>query len=91
MFQTEKTLSAFQWTLFLLFFLRQSWTRHQFYLQFWKDILEEKLYYNDEILLQLGVLALQAVFGSYPEEVEEESWGSCWGQHRSSYGTKGNC
>lgn len=27
------------------------------------------MYCNDETLLQLGVLALQAEFGSYPEEV----------------------
>ena len=33
------------------------------------DILEERLYCNDETLLQLGVLALQAEFGSYPKEV----------------------
>ncbi|KAM7226766.1 hypothetical protein CapIbe_021841 [Capra ibex] len=51
--------------------LQHSWTRHQFYLQLRKDILEEKLYCNDETLLQLGVLALQAEFGSYPEEQVE--------------------
>ncbi|XP_035305298.1 FERM and PDZ domain-containing protein 2 isoform X1 [Cricetulus griseus] len=48
--------------------LRHSLTRHQFYLQLRKDILEERLYCNDETLLQLGVLALQAEFGSYPKE-----------------------
>ncbi|KAI4550103.1 hypothetical protein MJT46_018829 [Ovis ammon polii x Ovis aries] len=54
--------------------LQHSWTRHQFYLQLRKDILEEKLYCNDETLLQLGVLALQAEFGSYPEEVESKAY-----------------
>ncbi|XP_057592158.1 FERM and PDZ domain-containing protein 2 [Hippopotamus amphibius kiboko] len=54
--------------------LQHSWTRHQFYLQLRKDILEEKLYCNDEMLLQLGVLALQAEFGSYPEEVESKAY-----------------
>ncbi|XP_036014875.1 FERM and PDZ domain-containing protein 2 isoform X3 [Mus musculus] len=51
--------------------LRHSLTRHQFYLQLRKDILEERLYCNDETLLQLGVLALQAEFGSYPKEQVE--------------------
>lgn len=53
----------------LCFFARHSRTRHQFYLQLRKDVLEERLYCNDETLLQLGVLALQAEFGSYPKEV----------------------
>ncbi|KAL1780609.1 FERM and PDZ domain-containing protein 2 isoform X2 [Sigmodon hispidus] len=55
--------------------LRHSLTRHQFYLQLRKDILEERLYCNDETLLQLGVLALQAEFGSYPkEQVERKAY-----------------
>lgn len=57
-------------SLFLCFFARNSLTRHQFYLQLRKDILEDRLHCNDETLLQLGVLALQAEFGSYPKEVE---------------------
>lgn len=45
-------------------------TRHQFYLQLRQDILEERLRCDDdETLLRLGVLALQAEFGSYPKEV----------------------
>ncbi|XP_055468411.1 FERM and PDZ domain-containing protein 2 [Psammomys obesus] len=48
--------------------LRHSPTRHQFYLQLRKDILEDRLYCNDETLLQLAVLALQAEFGNYPKE-----------------------
>uniref|UniRef100_A0A8D2ALS4 FERM and PDZ domain containing 2 n=1 Tax=Sciurus vulgaris TaxID=55149 RepID=A0A8D2ALS4_SCIVU len=51
--------------------LQDGLTRHQFYLQLRKDILEERLYCNDETLLQLGVLALQAEFGSYPKEPTE--------------------
>uniref|UniRef100_A0A8C9CJI7 FERM and PDZ domain containing 2 n=1 Tax=Phocoena sinus TaxID=42100 RepID=A0A8C9CJI7_PHOSS len=80
--QPQKKSSPDTFTLFLRikFFvshyglLQHSWTRHQFYLQLRRDILEEKLYCNDEMLLQLGVLALQAEFGSYPEEVESKAY-----------------
>ncbi|XP_037585897.1 FERM and PDZ domain-containing protein 2 isoform X6 [Cebus imitator] len=51
--------------------LQHSLTRHQFYLQLRKDILEERLYCSEETLLQLGVLALQAEFGNYPKEQVE--------------------
>nr|XP_021531931.1 FERM and PDZ domain-containing protein 2 isoform X5 [Aotus nancymaae] len=51
--------------------LQHSLTRHQFYLQLRKDILEERLYCSEEMLLQLGVLALQAEFGNYPKEQVE--------------------
>ncbi|EFB17639.1 hypothetical protein PANDA_014393, partial [Ailuropoda melanoleuca] len=77
--QPQKKTSSDTFTLFLRikFFasccaqLQHSQTRHQFYLQLRKDILEEKLYCNDETLLQLAVLALQAEFGNYPEEQVE--------------------
>nr|XP_023419256.1 FERM and PDZ domain-containing protein 2 isoform X2 [Cavia porcellus] len=52
--------------------LLPSLTRHQFYLQLRQDILEERLRCDDdETLLRLGVLALQAEFGSYPKEQAE--------------------
>lgn len=62
-------LPTLKLSLFSCFFARHSLTRHQFYLQLRKDILEERLYCDDETLLQLGVLALQAEVGSYPKEV----------------------
>uniref|UniRef100_A0A096P4B5 FERM and PDZ domain containing 2 n=1 Tax=Papio anubis TaxID=9555 RepID=A0A096P4B5_PAPAN len=79
--QPQKT-STNTFTLFLRikFFvshygmLQHSLTRHQFYLQLRKDILEERLYCNEEMLLQLGVLALQAEFGNYPKEVESKPY-----------------
>ncbi|XP_020928709.1 FERM and PDZ domain-containing protein 2 isoform X3 [Sus scrofa] len=75
--QKNSSLNTFKLFLRIKFFvshyalLQHSWTRHQFYLQLRKDILEEKLYCSDEMLLQLGVFALQAEFGSYPEEQVE--------------------
>lgn len=48
---------------------RHGLTRHQFYLQLRKDILEERLYCNDETALKLGALALQAELGNYAPEV----------------------
>ncbi|XP_060057907.1 FERM and PDZ domain-containing protein 2 [Erinaceus europaeus] len=84
---SEEPQKKTSWNTFTLFLrikffvshcqlLQQSQTRHQFYLQLRQDILEENLYCNDETLLQLGVLALQAEFGSYPvEEVGVETWG----------------
>ncbi|KFV65202.1 FERM and PDZ domain-containing protein 2, partial [Dryobates pubescens] len=49
-------------------------TRHQFYLQLRKDILEERLYCNDETALKLGALALQAEFGNYASEMHGKSY-----------------
>ncbi|XP_023096422.2 FERM and PDZ domain-containing protein 2 isoform X4 [Felis catus] len=80
--QPQKKTSSNTFTLFLRikFFvsccaqLQNSQARHQFYLQLRKDILEEKLYCNDETLLQLAVLALQAEFGNYPEEIESKAY-----------------
>ncbi|XP_062943414.1 FERM and PDZ domain-containing protein 2 isoform X1 [Cynocephalus volans] len=55
--------------------LRHNQTRHQFYLQLRRDVLEERLHCPDETLLQLAVLALQAEFGSYPkEQVESKAY-----------------
>ncbi|KAM9197864.1 LOW QUALITY PROTEIN: FERM and PDZ domain-containing protein 2 [Dugong dugon] len=76
--QRKTSASVFSLFLRIKFFvshvglLQQSQTRCKFYLQLWRDILEEKLYCNDETLLQLGVLALQAEFDCYPQEQVEE-------------------
>ncbi|XP_048361869.1 FERM and PDZ domain-containing protein 2 isoform X2 [Sphaerodactylus townsendi] len=70
--QPKKKMSIINFTLFLRikFFvddfriIRQGLTRHQFYLQLRKDLLEERLLCSDEIMLRLGALALQAEMGS---------------------------
>ncbi|KAK2523485.1 Frmpd2 [Columba guinea] len=78
--QPKKKTSIINFTLFLRikFFVNQfnviqhSLTRHQFYLQLRKDILEERLYCNDETALKLGALALQAELGNYASEVTQQ-------------------
>ncbi|XP_052007105.1 FERM and PDZ domain-containing protein 2 isoform X1 [Xyrauchen texanus] len=44
-------------------------TRHQYYLQLRRDILEDRVYCNEETTLFLAALALQAEFGDYMPEV----------------------
>lgn len=59
-----------QKTLLHFFLLpRHRLTRHQYYLQLRKDILEDRLYCNEETGLFLIALALQAEFGDYMPEV----------------------
>ncbi len=50
-------------------FPRHRLTRHQYYLQLRKDMLEDRLYCNEETGLFLVALALQAEFGDYMPEV----------------------
>lgn len=52
---------------------RHRLTRHQYYLQLRKDIIEERLYCNEETGLFLAALALQAEFGDYMPEVHKEA------------------
>ncbi|NXG91640.1 FRPD2 protein, partial [Stercorarius parasiticus] len=80
--QPKKKTSIINFTLFLRikFFvnhfnvIQHSLTRHQFYLQLRKDILEERLYCNDDTALKLGALALQAEFGNYASEMHGKSY-----------------
>ncbi|NXC45959.1 FRPD2 protein, partial [Penelope pileata] len=80
--QPKKKTTIINFTLFLRikFFvnhfsvIQHSLTRHQFYLQLRKDILEERLYCNDETALKLGALALQAELGNYVSEVHGKSY-----------------
>ncbi|NXX51700.1 FRPD2 protein, partial [Tricholaema leucomelas] len=80
--QPKKKSSIINFTLFLRikFFvnhfniIQHGLTRHQFYLQLRKDILEERLYCNDETALKLGALALQAELGNYASEMHGKSY-----------------
>ncbi|NWR74295.1 FRPD2 protein, partial [Centropus unirufus] len=80
--QPKKKSSIINFTLFLRikFFvshfnvIQHSLTRHQFYLQLRKDILEERLYCNDETALKLGALALQAELGNYASEMHGKNY-----------------
>ncbi|XP_075280235.1 FERM and PDZ domain-containing protein 2 [Opisthocomus hoazin] len=80
--QPRKKTSIINFTLFLRikFFvnnfnvIQHGLTRHQFYLQLRKDVLEERLYCNDETALKLGALALQAELGNYASEMHGKSY-----------------
>ena len=48
---------------------RHRLTRHQYFLQMRKDILEDRLHCNEETGMFLAALALQAEFGDYMPEV----------------------
>ncbi|XP_067876801.1 FERM and PDZ domain-containing protein 2 isoform X2 [Heterodontus francisci] len=80
--QPKKKTAIVNFTLFLRikFFvenfslIQHSLTRHQYYLQLRKDILEERLYCSDETALLLGSLALQAEYGDYISEVHGKNY-----------------
>ncbi|XP_053805259.1 FERM and PDZ domain-containing protein 2 [Vidua chalybeata] len=80
--QPKKKMSIINFTLFLRikFFvnhfnvIQHGLTRHQFYLQLRKDILEERLYCSDETALKLGALALQAELGNYASEMHGKNY-----------------
>ncbi|XP_072403590.1 tyrosine-protein phosphatase non-receptor type 13 isoform X2 [Chiloscyllium punctatum] len=54
--------------------IQHTLTRHQYYLQLRRDILEERLHCNDETAMLLASLALQAEFGDYQPEFHGMSY-----------------
>ncbi|KPP71270.1 hypothetical protein Z043_109837 [Scleropages formosus] len=55
-------------------FILHKLTQHQYYLQLRKDLVEDRLYCNEETALLLAALALQAEFGDYANEVCEKNY-----------------
>ncbi|XP_062899577.1 tyrosine-protein phosphatase non-receptor type 13 isoform X2 [Mobula hypostoma] len=54
--------------------IQHTLTRHQYYLQFRRDILEERLHCSNETALLLASLALQSEFGDYQPEIHGRSY-----------------
>ncbi|XP_051895284.1 LOW QUALITY PROTEIN: tyrosine-protein phosphatase non-receptor type 13 [Pristis pectinata] len=54
--------------------IQHTLTRHQYYLQLRRDILEERLHCNNETALLLASLALQSEFGDYQPEIHGRSY-----------------
>lgn len=54
---------------FVIFSTRHKQTRHQYYLQLRRDLLEDRLSCHEETALYLGALALQTEYGDYMPEV----------------------
>lgn len=52
-----------------VFSIRQKQTRHQYYLQLRRDLLEDRLSCHEETALYLGALALQTEYGDCMPEV----------------------
>ncbi|TRY83635.1 hypothetical protein DNTS_003864 [Danionella cerebrum] len=72
-----KKVASASFTLFLrvkffpddMSYILHRLTRHQYYLQMRRDVLEDRLFCNEETALFLAALALQAEFGDYMPEV----------------------
>ncbi|XP_078258040.1 tyrosine-protein phosphatase non-receptor type 13 [Rhinoraja longicauda] len=54
--------------------IQHTLTRHQYYLQLRRDILEERLHCNNETAMLLASLALQSEFGDYQPEVHGRTY-----------------
>lgn len=67
-FQSQKIPSHYDCIL-IYYFGRHKLTRHQYYMQLRRDILEDRLPYTEETGLYLSALALQAEFGDILPEV----------------------
>ena len=52
----------------IILFIRHSMSRHQLYLQLRHDLLEERLLCNEEKILALNGVAIQAEYGDYDRE-----------------------
>lgn len=55
--------------MLLFVYNRHAMTKHQYYLQLRKDILEERMRCDTESVMLLASLALQAEFSDYQPEV----------------------
>ncbi|XP_055025310.2 FERM and PDZ domain-containing protein 2 isoform X1 [Misgurnus anguillicaudatus] len=72
-----KKAASVTFTLFLrvkffpddISYILHRFTRHQYYLQLRRDILDDRVYCNEETALFLAALALQVEFGDYMPEV----------------------
>lgn len=76
-------ITCMKYYRFLYFSLcnRHAMTKHQYYLQLRKDILEEMMRCDTENAMILASLALQAEFGNYQPEVLNDNfnhWITCW-------------
>ncbi|XP_032880228.1 tyrosine-protein phosphatase non-receptor type 13 isoform X3 [Amblyraja radiata] len=54
--------------------IQHTLTRHQYYLQLRRDILEERLHCNNETAMLLASLALQSEFGDYQPEIHGRTY-----------------
>lgn len=53
----------------VIFSIRHKQTRHQYYLQLRRDLLEDRLFCHEETALYLGGLAMQTEYGDSMPEV----------------------
>lgn len=69
LFSVSKKITSSWVSLWFYYFGRHKMTRHLYYLQLRRDILEDRLPFTEETGLFLSALALQAEFGDILPEV----------------------